>query len=254
MIKAVFFDFFRTIFDYSRDYERLSTIFRKIFLKYGITPKGKIKDDDLREIIDSVFRKAREIEESSIEQLPYHKMIKGAFKEVFGLELNDSDVYAIIDVTSKYSKFHPITDLKNMLQRIKDRGIYVGLISNTAVDWPIKVLKRYKIFHLFDVVLLSSEFGVRKPHPKIFFAALNKLGVSPEESIFVGDSIENDIVGANKVGMWTVWLRRGEYRALNELDSTYVKPDFIINNLDEIFDVIDEINFKRPFMKKIPLV
>jgi len=143
LIKAILFDFFRTIFDYSRDYERLSGIFKRILSKYGV--KGKVEGDSLKEVIDNVFRKAKEIEESSIEQIPYHMMIKGAFKEVFGIDLDNSEVFAIIDVTSKYSKFHPITDLKNLLRRIKDMGMYVGLISNTAVDWPVKVLKRYGI-------------------------------------------------------------------------------------------------------------
>ncbi|MHA1626533.1 MAG: HAD family hydrolase [Candidatus Asgardarchaeia archaeon] len=252
MIKAIFFDFFRTIFDYSRDYERLSVIFRNMFSKYGI--KEKVEGDNLREVIDSVFRKAREIEESSIEQISYHRMIKGAFKELFGIDLDDNEIFTIIDVTSKYSKFHPITDLKNLLRKIKGMGMYVGLISNTAVDWPVKVLKRYRVYHLFDAIILSSEFGVRKPHPKIFLAALERLGVLPEESIFVGDSVENDIVGANKVGMWTVLLKRKGLRVSNGLNSDYVKPDFIINDLNEVFDVIDEINFKRPFLGKVSIL
>ena len=59
---------------------------------------------------------------------------------------------------------------------------------------------------LLDVVIDSTVVGVRKPDPEIFHAALLALGVSPDETVYVGDSYTHDVCGAKGVGMWTAWL------------------------------------------------
>jgi putative hydrolase of the HAD superfamily len=64
------------------------------------------------------------------------------------------------------------------------------------------------IDRLVDFVLVSEEFGVAKPDPEIFREALRLAGVRPEEAIFVGDSIEFDMVGARAAGIPTVWVNR----------------------------------------------
>ena len=59
---------------------------------------------------------------------------------------------------------------------------------------------------LLDVVIDSTVVGVRKPDPEIFHAALLTLDVSPDETVYVGDSYTHDVCGAKGVGMWTAWL------------------------------------------------
>ena len=64
------------------------------------------------------------------------------------------------------------------------------------------------IDRLVDFVLVSEEFGVAKPDPEIFREALRLAGVRPEEAIFVGDSVEFDMAGAQAAGIPTVWVNR----------------------------------------------
>ncbi len=88
----------------------------------------------------------------------------------------------------------------------------------------------------FDVVVVSGEFGLRKPHPKIFEEAIKTLGVEASEAVFVGDSLKADIYGAKRLGFKTilvenVGLRKNPYAIAGELDPFPVKPDMKIPNL-----------------------
>jgi putative hydrolase of the HAD superfamily len=115
----------------------------------------------------------------------------------------------------------------NTLTQLKDNGIKIALVSNGYGQFQYDNFKALGISHLFDEVLISDWEGVRKPDPEIFVRALSKLGVSPDEAIFVGDHPENDIKASNEVGMCTVWKRNTQF-------STAVDADFIIDDLDEL--------------------
>jgi putative hydrolase of the HAD superfamily len=60
----------------------------------------------------------------------------------------------------------------------------------------------------FGIVLVSGEFGVRKPDPKIFQTAYERLQVQPEDCLMVGDNLTADIEGARNVGMQAVWMSK----------------------------------------------
>ena len=66
---------------------------------------------------------------------------------------------------------------------------------------------------LLDVVIDSTVVGVWKPDPEIFHTALSALDVSPDETIYVGDTYSHDVCGAKGVGMWTAWLVGEEEKA-----------------------------------------
>jgi putative hydrolase of the HAD superfamily len=69
--------------------------------------------------------------------------------------------------------------------------------------------------------VFSSEVGTRKPHPAIFRRALGALGVQPENALFVGDRLYEDIRGAGELGMKTVqavWFRADEHPEGREPD------------------------------------
>ena len=81
----------------------------------------------------------------------------------------------------------------------------LGVISNNfgnTQGW----CDAYDLSPLLDVVIDSTLVGVSKPEGGIFHAALSKLGVSPKEAIYAGDTYSDDVVGAKGVGMWAAWL------------------------------------------------
>jgi putative hydrolase of the HAD superfamily len=71
------------------------------------------------------------------------------------------------------------------------------------------VLARDGLSGLFEVVVISGEIGWRKPHRMLFDAAVEGLGVSADETLFVGDNFELDVVGATQAGLTAAWYTRG---------------------------------------------
>ena len=84
----------------------------------------------------------------------------------------------------------------------------IGIVTNGPTEVQYAKLKLLGIDRLVDFVLVSEEFGVAKPDPQIFREALRLAGVRPEEAIFVGDSAEFDMAGAQAAGIPTVWVNR----------------------------------------------
>lgn len=96
--------------------------------------------------------------------------------------------------------------VRDLLARLKDQ-YRIGLVSNfDDTDTVYQVLKKEGVDHCFETVIISSEIGIRKPRPEIFLAACEKIGVAPADCLFIGDSFENDVVGAKRLGMDVAWI------------------------------------------------
>jgi HAD superfamily hydrolase (TIGR01549 family) len=94
--------------------------------------------------------------------------------------------------------FELYDDVLPVLAALRERGLKIGLVSNTARD-----LEEFVRHHGLDVdtTLTSRVHGKTKPHVTIFRAALDGLGVAPSEAAMVGDSPHDDIEGARALGM-----------------------------------------------------
>jgi putative hydrolase of the HAD superfamily len=91
------------------------------------------------------------------------------------------------------------------LQRLRTAGLRLGVVSNS--DGRVEqALEAAGLRPYFDVVIDSTLLGVEKPDPRIFHAALQALGVAPEEALYVGDLYEVDVVGARSAGIEAVLL------------------------------------------------
>lgn len=81
----------------------------------------------------------------------------------------------------------------------------LGILSNAGADWLNELFKPEQIA-LFDATALSFELGVTKPHPKAYHVICDRLGVLPEEAVFI-DDIERYVTGAKDIGMQGVWYK-----------------------------------------------
>ncbi|MDF1544930.1 MAG: HAD family hydrolase [bacterium] len=106
--------------------------------------------------------------------------------------------------------YHPVRqglyiydDTFATLQKIKNAGMTIGLISNTI--FPARThlgeLNRFGISEFFDFTIFSSTFGKRKPHPDIFKEALKQAGCEASEAVYVGDRYIEDVTGPIALGM-----------------------------------------------------
>ena len=90
------------------------------------------------------------------------------------------------------------------------------------------VLAEFGIDHLFKDVIESAVVGVRKPDPAIFRLGVDALGLTPAETVMIGDSPDKDIIPAQSIGCKTVWLHN------NEMLSVSCTPNQTITSLREL--------------------
>jgi putative hydrolase of the HAD superfamily len=121
------------------------------------------------------------------------------------------------------------------LTALRDAGYRIGLISNTI--WPAELhmedLEEIGLLHYLEHLTFSGEIGMWKPSKQIFQHALEALGVAPEQSVFVGDSPREDIVGARGAGMRAVWVRSSEFPPGD------VQADATIETLPELLPIVE---------------
>ena len=82
----------------------------------------------------------------------------------------------------------------------------IGLVTNGPVSTQRVKIEQFDLVAQMDVLIVSEEVGVAKPDPKIFQIALAQLGTAPIETLYVGDSIENDLYGAAAAGLPFIWM------------------------------------------------
>lgn len=95
------------------------------------------------------------------------------------------------------------------LEQLRQRGYRLGLLTN-GVRWvQERRLARSGLNPFFTHIVTSEEVGVGKPHPAMFLSILERFRAKPEDTLYIGDSYESDILGARAVGMATLWYRKG---------------------------------------------
>lgn len=127
-------------------------------------------------------------------------------------------------------------DALHVLEALREDGYKLGLITNSFLPmWMRDVeLQHYALIDLFDARTTSGDAGYMKPHPAIYLNMLEELDVMPQQAVFVGDRPQNDIAGANEAGMISVLMDPPHLQ--REVGEHL--PDFTIERLSELFDVL----------------
>lgn len=128
----------------------------------------------------------------------------------------------------------PFPNLIKMLEELKSNNLLLGMITNGYGQFQMDNIMALGIDKYFDVILVSEWEGIKKPDPRIFIKALEKLNVSANESIFMGDHPENDVIGAKKVGMKGIWKK--------DLQWDNVDADYIVDDLMELPLIIEKLS------------
>jgi len=134
----------------------------------------------------------------------------------------------------------PKKDAIEVLSFLKSKGCHTALISNCSTEPP--VLWPNTLFApLIDVAIFSSTAGVKKPDPRIYFMATERLSVKPENCLYVGDGDSHELTGATQVGMHPVLIRNpaedgAEVLRVNAETEKWDGP--IISSLIEVLNLV----------------
>lgn len=138
------------------------------------------------------------------------------------------------------SYFVPCPGAEETLRALKDRGYPLALISMCAPDTP-DFWHASSLAPFMDVLVFSSESGLRKPHPEIYLKATGELGVDPRACLYVGDGAYGELTGAAEVGMDPVLIRYP-----GEPNDSVLRPEAEenwpgrkISSLAELFDLLN---------------
>ena len=133
-------------------------------------------------------------------------------------------------------------DALHVLEAIKEMGFKMGLISNTGMT-PGFTFRSYMeergMLEYFHTLTFSDEVKLAKPSSEIFMMTLEAMDARPEQTIHVGDHVINDVVGAKRCGMKTVWIS-GFYER-EDLNDPETEPDITVDTLAAVVPAVSKL-------------
>ncbi|AEH44892.1 HAD-superfamily hydrolase, subfamily IA, variant 1 [Thermodesulfatator indicus DSM 15286] len=197
-IEAVFFDAEGTLFhitppvgyiyaEICREYGLLvdASELQKTFLKVYLSLRGNWKASP-----ESCFEGWREVFLKTISFF-------GKLKDPEAAYLKGYECFA----NPKYFRLSP--DTEETLSALKASGRRLAILSNWD-ERLIRLIKAFGLEHLFEDILVSCEAGFMKPEPEIFHLACERLKISPNRALMIGDSLSDDVLGARAAGLWAL--------------------------------------------------
>lgn len=225
MIKAVVFDLDHTLFDRYATIKKLVPQLRKHFdLGDGITDEYFIQELSYAD---------KHFVHKGWEGIYKHLVSKGIFKTLPGFaEYTEIVLRHFKHIAEKYD-FAETT-----LKKIKSKGYKIGLITNGSHELQYKKLGMLELTDLFDEIIVSGDTPYQKPDERIFLMMAERMGVAPQEMMYVGDHPLNDVEGSRKAGCVSVWVKTTGTWIFPEIE----KPTLQIETVEELPLLLDEIN------------
>ena len=117
------------------------------------------------------------------------------------------------------------------LERLRGSGAKLALLTNGSTEKQWGKIRQFGLAEFFDHIQVEGDVGFGKPDPRAFRHALAALGVRPEETWMVGDNLLSDIEGAQRLGIFAIWIDAHG----NGLDADAgVIPDRVVNSLGQL--------------------
>lgn len=211
--KAVFFDAGGTLF---RPFPSVGEIYAKAASLYGATHDP----DRLEAEFHKAWKKRGGLsslgEETSEEKELnwWHSLVREVFEPYGGVPSFDQFFTALHKSFEDKELWEVYPEVPEVLSEFRRQGLITGVVSNWDLRLP-KVVKNLGLHDHFDFLVSSSMCGATKPSEKIFKEALKKAGAKPGETVHVGDTYEEDFVGAERVGIRAFHLdRNGQMRSI----------------------------------------
>jgi FMN phosphatase YigB (HAD superfamily) len=144
----------------------------------------------------------------------------------------DAVLAAVVHRFKYYSRSYVYPESRFVLRSLRWAGYTVGIISNVSPVLPIQ-LEELEITPLIEFAIASDTFGISKPDPRIFEEGLRLSGSAPENTMYVGDGIDPDVLGSSQLGIMPVLIDRSD-RSSDDAVAQY--DGLRVRNLVEILD------------------
>ena len=239
MIKGLLFDLNGTVIDILTD-EHDSNVYRTTanFLSYfGVI----ISPEKLKE---KFFQLNRQQRAKSSEEFPEFNSAKIFFDIISEFAVHPvsgqiclSETASRVFRASCLFKLELYRGVQQTLEILQNK-FQMAAVTDGQSLWAVPELKTCGIEHFFSFVLVSGDLGFRKPDHRIFDMAAEKLALSKDEMLFVGNDMYRDIYGSKNAGFKSVFFKS------NQGTQCFCgkEPDYIIYNFPQLLDAIDFFN------------
>lgn len=253
-IQAVFFDMGGTIetFGFTRALRLEATkVIRQQLSEAGIDLPGT--DEQLLDLITDGLSRYKKWSIQSLEELPpariWTNYIFAGTDAGSRLTAETAEELMVV-IESRFYDRVMRPEVPAVLEAIHRMGLKMGVISNISSQGLVPLqLKHYGIAQYFSPVVLSSQYGRRKPDPAIFHHAARLANVPTSACLYVGDRVTRDIDGARRAGFGKAVLIRHDFE--HGEDDSGEKPDAVIYSMTEILDILRAPGMQRPAAGRI---
>lgn len=247
MITTVMFDMGGTLEDiYVDDCSEREAIkkLREMLLSYGLDPA--VDEEGLKATVDEGWVRYGEYRDScDVELKPVEIWRDYVLKEfkfpAETLEPHCEELAHMWEVTHYHRALRP--RVAEMLEGLKALGLKLGIISNTAALYQVfDILEEYGIRDYFQDVTLSSVTGMRKPSPDIFRVSLRQLRSSPEECVYVGDTVSRDIIGSKRAGFAKAIQICSQLTKMKDCGiRREFEPDYLVESIYDVYPILCDL-------------
>lgn len=218
--KHIFFDLDHTLWDFEKN---SALTFQHIFN----SNKVNLSFNDFINVYSPInfeYWRLYRTNQVSKEELRYGRLKKTFDK--LGYTINDTLIYKLSnDYIEHLSSFNYLFEGTFELLNYLKPNYKLHIITNGFNEVQQKKMHNSKINDYFDVIVTSEMVGVKKPDPKIFEYALEQANATVNNSIMIGDSYEADILGANNLGITSIY-----YDVHNDnVPDTQIKVDNLLS-------------------------
>lgn len=220
-VQGLLFDLDNTLMDRDQTFRSFSTAFARKFLSH-------LNEEQTAQVVEDII----------VRDADGYRDKDGFFAELSGVlpwqkAVSAEEIREYYDET--YIRHGAIMKhAAETLEYCKRRGYPLGLVTNGSRDIQYGKIDLLGLRGYFRTIVISGEVGIWKPDPGIYQLALKRLGTPADKTLFIGDHPVNDIEGAARAGMKTVWLKRNH----SWDDSLQARPVATIQELDELQQII----------------
>lgn len=242
-IRACLFDYGNTVVAF--DHAETSYI-RTRLARHISDAVSPVDPDTLAHVMEDIYLVPHRGDPPTYVELQPLEQMELVLRRVFG---QDARILAKIDAqlifeTNLLLQRHFVEsiqagpDVRATLERLRT-GVAVGLVSNYPCGATIRrSIAAAGLCGLFEPIVVSGDVGYVKPHPRPFQAALEALGARPEETLFVGDRWDMDMVGARALGLKTCH-HVGHTSDLDVAERYQrYRPDHTIRDLEDLLAIV----------------
>jgi putative hydrolase of the HAD superfamily len=241
--EAIFFDLGDTLLYFDGDWPDVFFQARQVLLhslqQAGINLGPEFIEDFYQRMSEYYRERDTEFIEYTVKHVLTHVLEERGYQAVPEPILTNAlaDMHLITQ-----AHWIPEDDGLATLSKLRERGYRLALISNASDDPNTQVLvDKLRGREFFEVIISSAALGVRKPNPKIFREALDRMNLPAERVAMVGDTLGADILGARNAGIFSIWIKRRANTPGNHAHADTIFPDAQIETLSELPGLLEQL-------------